>query len=163
MYRRWCKQCCGAGVGRREAKINCLPKPKLRIAAPAPFYLPQTLGNFIRKNPGCWRSFVKLWSRGWSQNSDLRLRGAEPKEIFSTPQHRMQDRCTKNTSYLAWFCTVNFVPCFRSWSRQCIRQVQAIQKDLHENWILSGAYRGSSLPLMPGWAYFMVLQEKHKL
>jgi hypothetical protein len=33
-------QCCGA----EEPKLNCLlePEPKLRIAAPAPFYLPQT-------------------------------------------------------------------------------------------------------------------------
>ncbi len=41
--------CCGAGA--EESKLNCLPepKPKLRIAAPAPFYLPQTWRNFYRK------------------------------------------------------------------------------------------------------------------
>jgi hypothetical protein len=37
-------QCCGAGAEAEEPKLNCLlePKPKLRIAAPAPFYLLQT-------------------------------------------------------------------------------------------------------------------------
>jgi hypothetical protein len=29
------KQCCG--VGTEEPKLNCLPEPKLRVAAPTPF------------------------------------------------------------------------------------------------------------------------------
>jgi hypothetical protein len=43
-------QCCRAGG--EEPKLSSLlePEPKLRIAAPAPFFLPQNLRNFRDKN-----------------------------------------------------------------------------------------------------------------
>ncbi len=51
----------GGGEGSVvEPEPRSLPKPKLRIAAPAPFYLPQTWRNFIEKNHGCWRRFCKF-------------------------------------------------------------------------------------------------------
>jgi hypothetical protein len=44
MVRGRLEECCGAGA--EKPKLNCLlgpePEPKLRIAAPAPFYLSQT-------------------------------------------------------------------------------------------------------------------------
>jgi hypothetical protein len=46
-----------------EPKLDCFPEPepKLRIAAPAPFFLPQTgLKEILVKKNGCWRSFCKL-------------------------------------------------------------------------------------------------------
>jgi hypothetical protein len=33
----------------KEPKLNCLPEPKVQIAASAPFHLPQTWKKFYRK------------------------------------------------------------------------------------------------------------------